>query len=308
MKKLLLSVLIAGGACIGNAQTTLFEDGFETYQDFIIQNIGQWMLVDGDQLSTYIGGIDNPPPGSPKPWPNAYEPMACQIFNPSVAGVQNGHDGENSNFNPHGGQKYAAFWAGVPEGGVTGNNDWLISPKITLGNSANELSFWVKSLATDYGLEKYKVAIYVGEGNPTSTSQFTVISGATPVSAPAAWTKVTYNLDAYKNQPIRFAINYVSKDVYMMMVDDVKVTTGALGVAEASAKKGVSVYPNPSRDVFHIRADKKVAKAEVYSADGRKVQEATSTEVDLSGKPKGVYTLKLIYSDGTSAQQQIIRK
>jgi len=307
MKKILLTAACSLAAVYANAQITLFEDGFETYEDFTISNIGSWSTVDGDGLGTYAGGVDTTP--GVKPWVNAYEPMAAQVFNPSVAGVQNGHDGENSNFNPHGGQKYIAFWAGVPASGVNKNNDWLISPKINLGDTGNQLSFWVKSLASDYGLEKYRVLIYVGEDAPANVSAFTPISGSTALSAPISWTQLNYNLDAYKNQPVRFAINYVSSDVYMMMFDDVKVTaTTVLGTNEGAAKKGVRVYPNPSKGVFTLQSAKNVSKVQVFSADGRLITESKdATQVDLAGKAKGVYMMLITHDDGSTTKQQVIR-
>ncbi|MDX1783526.1 MAG: hypothetical protein R3361_05155, partial [Aequorivita vladivostokensis] len=52
MKKItLLAALFAGFAM--NAQTTIFEDDFESYDDFIIENVGDWTLVDLDLLPTY---------------------------------------------------------------------------------------------------------------------------------------------------------------------------------------------------------------------------------------------------------------
>jgi len=306
MKKFLLPAFLFLGLA-ANAQVTLFQDGFESYENFTISNFGNWMLNDGDGGNTYIGGITTQP--GTQPWPNAYSPMAYQIFNPSAAGVQNGHDGENSNFDPHGGQKYAAAWASDPASAPNGNNDWLISPSITLGASGNNLSFWVKSLATDYGLEKYKVLIYTGTAAPTSTSQFVPISGSTAKTAPFTWTQDTYNLDAYSNQTVRFAINYVSKDDYMLMVDDVLVTTNSLGTSDVQSNKSVKVSPNPSTGVFNIKSSKKITNTQVVSVDGKSVSSTKSTEnVDITNLPKGVYILNVTFEDGTSTTEKLIKK
>ncbi len=306
MKKFLLPALLFF-SYTANAQTVLFEDGFETYEDFTISNVGNWMLHDGDGRSTYIGGITVAQ--GVLPWANAYAPMAYQIFNPSVAGVQNGHDGENSNFNPHSGQKYAAAWASSPSQSSNANNDWLISPAINLGESGNQLSFWVKSLADDYGLEKYNVLIYVGSAQPTNTNQFTPISGSSAKTAPIAWTKDTYNLDAYSNQTIRFAIQYVSSDVYMLMVDDALVTTGSLGTNDAQVSKATMIYPNPSTGVFNIQSSKKINDVNIITSDGRTINTLkASDKVDLTSKPKGTYILKLNFADGSSSTEKVIKK
>lgn len=305
MKKILFSLGVVAALQM-NAQVTLFQDSFEAYQDFDIAGIGQWMVWDVDGRPTYIGGV---PDISQANWPNAGAAMAFQIFNPVAAGVQDNLDGETTDFSPRTGNKYAACWDAVPGDGVTGNNDWLITPAISLGDSGNVFSFYVQSLSPDYGLEKYKVGIYVGS-NPTSPSDFTILSGGTPKSAPAgAWTLDQYNLDNYKNKTVRLAINCVSSDNYMLKVDDVAVTTTSLGTAETSANKGFSVYLNPATGLFEVKSKKDIVKLEVYSMDGKLATSPTASKsINLNGKPAGVYTVRALFKDGQNAIQKIIKK
>jgi hypothetical protein len=68
MKKKLLIAIFAFCSQL-NAQTVLFEDSFETYNDFIIENIGDWITIDIDGSSTYAGG-------SEVEWPNRFLPQA----------------------------------------------------------------------------------------------------------------------------------------------------------------------------------------------------------------------------------------
>lgn len=302
MKKLLLLSAFAATFSAASAQTTLFQDNFESYDDFIISGIGQYKLFDNDGSATYIGGLTATP--GVLPWPNAYAPMVGQIFNPLGAGVQNGHDGENSNFDPHGGEKYFAFWSAT----TPPNNDWLVLPKINLA-TGNKFSFWVKSLADDYGLEKYTVAIYDGTaGSPANSSGFQLIGGTR--TAPLAWTEVTVDIPAsYNGKAVYLALHYVSSDVYMMMVDDIKVTATTLGVNDAAAKNKTAVFPNPSTGVFNLKSSKKVSSVDVYAVDGKKiVQEEAVQAVDLTKQPKGVYILKVNYEDGSTDSQQVIKK
>lgn len=306
MKKLLLLAAFAGAFANANAQTTLFSDNFESYSDFIISNIGQYSLIDVDGLNTYVGGVTTTP--GVLPWTNAYEKMVCQVFNPSVAGVQNGHDAENSNFDPHSGNKYLAFWAGSPKNGINSNNDWLILPKITLG-TGNKISFWVKSLADDYGLEKYKVAIYQGTSAPTMYQQFTAI---TPVNdAGTEWQNISVDIpSAYDNKPVYLAINYLSSDTYMMLVDDISVTTTSNLGANNVTKNEFAIYADPSNEgMFNIKTSKKINSHEVFAMDGRKVkEEKSSSSVDLKSASKGVYIIKVNFEDGTSSTKQVIKK
>src|SRR5690606_9807787 len=110
--------------------TTLVDEDFESYTDFIIDNIGNWITLDIDGLGTYasVDGAN---------YPNAFAPMAYQIYNPATTTPlpsTNSSGGEETrNFDPHSGTKYAAAWAASPAAGVNANNDWLISPVLSLG-------------------------------------------------------------------------------------------------------------------------------------------------------------------------------
>ena len=53
MKKILLSLLFLS-SLMANAQTTIFEDSFETYADFAITGVGSWALIDVDLRPTYV--------------------------------------------------------------------------------------------------------------------------------------------------------------------------------------------------------------------------------------------------------------
>ncbi|WP_170233941.1 M43 family zinc metalloprotease [Bizionia myxarmorum] len=205
--------------------TTLIDDSFETYTDFAIDNIGDWLTLDLDGLGTYAS-VDSPT------YPNAFAEMAFQIYNPSTttpAPSSNsdgtGADTETRNFNPRTGSKYAGSWAGSPEGGITANDDWLISPVLSLGASGSSVKFYVKSLSNSYGLENYNVGVYVGSGVPTASSNFTLISSAVETAPYGTWTEVSYNLSAYSNQDIRIGIHNISSDVYLFMVDDFSAVT-----------------------------------------------------------------------------------
>ncbi|SDQ39464.1 Por secretion system C-terminal sorting domain-containing protein [Chryseobacterium soldanellicola] len=304
MKKLLLSLSILFTGALAHSQTVLLNENFDSYTDFVITGFGNWQTLDLDQLNTYTGGTDNPL------WDNAGAPMAYQIFNPTTAGVTNATSGtELRNFDPHSGQKYAACWAGVPDI-VTANNDWLVSPAVTLGATANQLSLWVKSMSSSYGLEKYKIGVYVGSGTPTTSANFTIISGATSLSAPYPnWEQKIYSLDAYAGQTVRIGIQCVSADTYMFMVDDVKITTGTLATNEVGAKtKSTSVYPNPTKGEINIKTDKKIKSSSVLDASGRSVLTSTSQKVDISSLPKGVYLVKVDFTDGTATTEKVIKE
>lgn len=310
MKKLLLSLSLLLTGAVAHSQTTLLDENFDSYTDFAITGFGNWLTLDLDQLNTYTGGTDTPM------WDNAGAPMAFQIFNPTTAAVTNNAspttaDPETRNFDPHSGQKYAACWAGVPDGSVTANNDWLVTPAVTLGATGNTLTLWVKALSSTYTPERYKIGVYTGSGTPTSETNFTIISGANALNAPyGSWQQVTYNLDAYAGQTIRVGIQCISADKYMFMVDDVKITTtSTLATNEINAKtKSTSIYPNPTKGEINIKADKKIKSSTVLDFTGKSILTSTSAKADLSSLPKGTYILKVDFTDGTSSSEKVIKE
>ena len=318
MKKLLLSFLLVTGLS-SSAQVTVFEDSFESYDDFLITGVGDWQTLDLDLLNTYTGGL---PTGINPNWPNAGAPQAYQIFNPSTTtpqAVTNSTDAcstgagtENRNFDPKTGAKYAACWAGVPAA-QTANNDWLISPVLNLGTSNNELRFWVKSLSTCYGLEKYRVYVYVGTGTPTMLSDFVLISGVPVVTANLnlTWEEKIYSLNTYSNQAIRIGIRCVSPDAYMLMVDDFKVTSSNLKVDEFFSNK-FSAYPNPANSVVTLSNTDNILVTAVSISDinGRtvknmEVNNLSEVEMNVAELTSGVYFMNVTTDSGKAVKKFI---
>jgi hypothetical protein len=329
MKKLLLSIFIVSSFA-SSAQVTVFQDSFENYNDFLITGFGDWLTIDLDGLPTYIGGNDAPADTWSATWDNAGDPQAFMIFNPSTAtgeledgtpsGISNSTasctTGESRNFDPHTGSKYAASWASVPSttGGATANADFLVSPLINLGTT-NTLQFWVKSLSSCYGAEQFRVYYHLGTSIPTSLADFTVISGIPPVSASGInWIEKTYALNAsLDGQQVRFAIQNVGSDHYMMLVDDFLVTAAALGTNDVLAAK-FSVYPNPINNVVNVTNSESIRINSVVITDlnGRTIKSNTfadainDIQINVSDLSSGVYMMN-INSDQGKAVKKIVK-
>ena len=301
MKKILLSALLVFGLN-ANSQTTLFEDNFDSYTDFIITGFGGWSTLDLDGLPTYTGGV------TPAAWANAGAAQAFQIFNPTTALVTNATTGSDvRNFDTHSGAKYAASWAAVP-GDAPANEDWLISPPITLGSTGNNLTVWVKSMSDSYGLENYSIGVYLGTGEPLSSGDFTleVVAGAAPYPA---WQQVTVSLAAYDGQTVRIGIRNEGSDHYMFMVDDFKVTTTGLGVNEAFARK-FSAYPNPANNVVNISNNDNISltSVDINDINGRtvktiKVNNISETQLNISDLSAGVYFMNINTDSGIAVKK-----
>ena len=294
MKKLLrsLALILIGFA---NGQTTLFEDSFDTYEDFIISGIGNWTLVDGDLRPTYgFTGVT---------FTNSGIAKSYQVFN-STATTPTLTTSSTSDWSARTGDKNLVCFAAVPNATVTANNDWLISPQITLGASGNTLSFWAKSCSSTYGLEKFRVGISTTD---TATSSFTIISDD-PITTlnDVTYVEYTYNLDTYAGQPIYISINCVSDDQFGFAIDDFKVTANVLHT-DSFFKNNLSVSPNPAKDLITISNSSNVVidSAVITDINGRIVKTSASSQINISDLNSGVYFLKVTTDQGVGTTKVI---
>ena len=106
-------------------------DDFDSYDNFIITNIGDWITYDGDG-STYTIGFTCPE------YDNYFAPMAWQVWNPTRVGFDLN---QFPVLKPHSGDRYLATWAATTESSVIPSDDWLISPAIVGGS---DISFWYR--------------------------------------------------------------------------------------------------------------------------------------------------------------------
>lgn len=300
MKKLLFMLIILLGIN-AMSQTVLFEDSFESYDNFIIANVGNWTLIDQDLQPTYgITGIS---------FLNSHVAKSFQVFN-STATTPSMTPTSDSNWTARTGSKNMVCFAATRPEQAPLNNDWLISPQITLGPSGNVLSFWAKSCDAFYGLERFKVGVSTTN---TLTSSFTVIS-PTPYEVTAddvTWYEYTYDLDAYANTPVYISINCVSNDQFGFAVDDFKVTSNDLST-NTFFKNNFSVYPNPTKDLLEISGNS-IVITEISMSDinGRIVKRVAlngtnNIQLDLNDLNQGVYFLK-VYSDQGIGTSKVIK-
>ena len=292
------------------AQTVLLDDNFESYTDFAFTNFGSWTGLDLDNLDTYP--VDYPD-GPPQDFPNEGGKMAFQVINVTGAG---GFPTAYSvwgdpNYAPHSGNKFAGSWASQMVASGQGNNDWLITPSLTLGASGNVLTFWVKSVAPAYGQERYKVGVYTGTGNPTSSANFTIVHGNNAngyVLAPEDWQMVTINLDAYAGQTIKIGFNCISQETWMLAIDDVKVVTAStLGTADVNRLNAPRVV-NVDGSQYKIITAKDFAKAYIYDVSGKIIKETASPLVEMGNSTAGIYIFKILFKDGSQSTVKVLKK
>ena len=295
-KPLLIGAFLLGAIFSGNAQTTLFEDNFDGYADFIISNIGNWTQIDIDESTTY--GIELSATETVVFENSGYVGTAI-IFNPSATSPALGE-----NWMPRSGAKSLNFFAATDGP----NNDYFITPQITLAASGNSLSFWAKSITAQYGLERIRV--FVSTTGNTDPASFTAISGPSFTAVPVEWTNYTFSLDAYAGQQVYIAINYLTDDAFALLVDDFSVsTTLTAGVKDALASQ-FSVFPNPATNVINVSNNNNILVdgIQIVDLNGRTVKSVkfdgvASAEVNISDLSSGMYMMTVSSDKGTMTKK-----
>ena len=268
----------------GNLTSIILD--FEAQEDFAL-TFEPWEAVDLDGGTTY--GFQD------ITFPHAGEPMAYIAFNPlnttpAITGMA-----------PHGGDRFGACFASIPP---AINNDWLISPQVTLGENAM-ISLWVKTFDPEY-IESYNILVSTTDNNPSS---FELVAG--PVTAPAtAWTYREYDLTAYEGQAVYVAIQCVSNDKFIFMVDDIAISfftsTGDQPVAQ-----NLKVYPNPVSDVLNVTYSSEITNARLFNISGQLVYESAGNSNELristSELPSGLYLLNITTNEGVVTRKVSIR-
>lgn len=224
-------------------------ESFEDYIPFIINDIGDWTLVDVDGEEGTLGISYG---GKKIEFMNATYPHAWQIWNPAKCGMSSDDIGIDV-LMPHTGDQCLVSFQDAD--GV--NDDWLISPE--LNGEAQTLKFWVRTPIPNSGMETFEVYYSTTD---KELSSFVKIEGIKE-EAFINWEEVA----AYLPEGTRyFAIRHTSVEKWLLAVDDISFI--AKGATEEPLKvNGYNIY----RDGVKIAtvdagqttyADKKAAGAD----------------------------------------------
>ncbi|MDD2634174.1 MAG: choice-of-anchor J domain-containing protein [Bacteroidales bacterium] len=198
----------------------------------------------------------------------------------------------------HGGVKNGACFAAT----TPPNNDWFITPKITLPNNSF-FTFWAKSATDQYGLERFNVLISTTNNSPSS---FTKFSSAEYIEPPITWTKYSGNLSAYNGQSIYLAIQCVSSDAFAFLIDDLLIQTNSDVDVESELSKQIHIYPNPTDGIVTVKLPEASANICVRNILGQEVLKLTTnsveTNIDLTQQKAGIYFVEIKLS------QEVITK
>nr|MDK2850164.1 hypothetical protein [Candidatus Cloacimonadota bacterium] len=285
------------------ASEVIFEDDFESYQDFSL-TFAPWILLDNDQSATYgFSGIT---------FPNSGSAMAYIIFNPDATTPPLE---ENP---PHSGAKMAASFAAT----TPPNNDWMITPQI---NGGGDITFWARTYMPDYGLERFKVGVSTTGTNP---NDFTFISGPTYVEAPVEWTEFNYSLANYAGQDIHVGIQCLSNDAFIFFVDDVTISgpvpnEDVVTPVYTTELKGNYPNPfNPETTIHYSVKENSPVTIDIFNVKGQRVRRLVNETVnagehtviwngtDENGRSvsSGIYYFKMNAGKYSSTRKMIMMK
>ena len=274
----------------GNPPSAIAELTFEDQADWSM-TFNPWLVNDFDQQATY--GFTS------ITFPGVYEPMAFIAFNPATTEPPMTSDPE---IQPHAGVRFGACMA---SNAAPWNNDWMISPQIQLGENSL-LNLWVKSYTSDYGLERYKIGVSTTGINP---ADFTIISGATYLEAPVAWTEKTFDLSAYDGQLVYVAIQCLSQDAFVFMIDDIMITS-VTAINDNNLNAGIKVYPNPATNFVNVTSEVEISNVRIVNYTGQLVysQNVSDNNVKISTSelPAGIYILQMETEKGWASQKLVV--
>lgn len=201
MKKFLSILLLLVPFMLLGQDDVIFYDSFEDYEDWIYEDIGDWTLLDLDgEGQMGIAGVSFPN--------NSSHPFAGKIINSTTAesNVEDINIPGVRNYDAKTGEKALGMFVAL----LPPNNDWIISPKIQLKDFDNELKFSVKTAQiSSNNNEKFRVLISTTNTNPESFTMFPQVYDGEYFTT-SEWTEFTIDLDAYANQEVYIAINYIS--------------------------------------------------------------------------------------------------
>ena len=245
-----------------NKEKPAFFDDFEGHPDWSI-SFGDWTGIDNDkQAAALLAGSYN----------NRGALQYATIVNPLTVVPTWWY--EYPVLRPYSGNQYVGF---VRTNSGEANDDWLISPTITVGND-NILRFMAK--AADVYAERFQVGITTVE-NPTA-DDFTIISAGNYETVEyEEWVAKEYDLSAYAGQAVKIAIHYIANanryGAFMLMVDDFYVGQPSY-YDETFKLRRVQKSPANPNEKFEIYQDgTKVGETESYSYTLENVEEGNHT-------------------------------
>ncbi len=232
-------------------------EGFEGASTWTNEGLDGWTFIDRDGYGIYGFNFFEIPEYAPQAmsqqsWftlDDSYIPLAEHFSDPRF-------------YKAHSGHKYLCSMA-VTDADYKDkrSDDWAISPR--LNGRAQTISFWASSMLAD-ALETIEVLYTFGSADDTDS----YVSVATYSNVPWEWKQYFFDVP---EGATHFALRSVSRDAYVLMVDDVNFTP-----AEHSGTLEIGGY-NIYRDGIRLNDDivNECRFVDTLQDDGRHVYNVT---------------------------------
>ncbi len=179
---------------------TLYEN-WQSYDDFTT-DVSPWLVHHINDNVTFNASDFN--------FPGEGTAFAWMVFNPSQT-----DPAINDNHPSVDGDKYLiAVQSQTPN-----DNKWLITPEVSF-DATSVFSFSAKSITAQYGNERIRVLVST---TGWETDDFTLISEGDHIEVPTDWTEYEFELDQFAGQTGHIAIQYVSHDAFIFMLDAISL-------------------------------------------------------------------------------------
>ncbi len=257
-----------------NQGNPFWGDDFEDHPDFTL-SLPNWIQYDIDEGATCsfenIG------------FENSGEAMSFMVFN-SASTIPPMEENFAQN-----GSRFLASFSSLD----LVNNDWLITPPMRV-SGLSVVSFYARSYPTENDLARFKVKYSLG-GSEVSDFIYSLHPSLEYIEAPNEWTLYHYDISPLHVFPIRLAIQNISEDSFMLMLDNFRIDSSADAVENESVENIPQItilnqnYPNPFNPETTISFDlpqKDKVELVVYNLKGQKVKTLINDEVD-----KGRHTI-----------------
>ncbi len=98
---------------------------------------------------------------------------------------------------------------------------------------------------------------------------------------------------------------------FPVITNTATTTFQTLGITDVNGGS-LRIWPNPSKDVFHIESPSELSSLEVFDVRGRlltrRTLNGTSASVDMNGFSKGVYVLRVMSASGVQSQKVVLEQ
>lgn len=178
------------------------------------------------------------------------------------------------------------------------NDDWAISPR--LSGDSQGISFYAKSYNSRYP-ESFE--IWYTTSDSTDPDDYVMLEGTTKVTVPVDWTSYSFQLP---EGALRFAVRCVSKDCYMLMLDDFTFTPDPLLAAPTLLgydvyRDGVKITDTPLAEGEYVDTEVPAGK-HTYHVVARYAEGASELSNPVSIEMSGIDTVAAtglkVYADG----------